>query len=96
MGTLHIVNKPATRGGFARCLAVASANDHVLFIEDGVYCALPAVLAGARREDLLLHALGTDVHARGIDVLVSPQVEVIDERRFVDLVVACRPIVTWS
>jgi sulfur relay protein TusB/DsrH len=87
MGTLFVVNHARS---VADCLAVAGAPDAVLLIEDAVYAATQPLASPAP-----LYALANDVLARGLTRQTRPQVEVIDDAGFVELVVAYAPIVTW-
>lgn len=96
MATLHIVNKASTNEAFLRCLSLAAPGDAVLLIEDGVYCALPDVVARFTIDHVRLVALRVDSEARGLANRLSARVTLVDERDFVDLVVRHQPVVTWS
>ena len=85
MATLHLVNNPTA---LQSCLDVASDDDSVLLIEDGVYCA-----TGNVTKSLLV--LATDVEARGLKQRIANTAESINYDKFVALVETHKPIVTW-
>ncbi len=88
MATLHIVNAAAALDS---CLSLLNAEDAVLLIEDGVY--------GARRQlrvPASLHALASDLQARGLLERVAAGVAIVNYDGFVRLVEKHSPIVTWS
>jgi tRNA 2-thiouridine synthesizing protein B len=87
MGALHLVNRGAA---LVNCLRVATADDAILLLEDGVYAAV-AGLAPARP----MHALEVDVLARGLEHRLAPSVSLASDEAFVTLVEAHQPIVTW-
>jgi len=68
----------------------------VLLIEDGVYNALPSILARHATEGIRVVALRTDADARGVSAKLASYVALADDRDFVQLVVDHKPIVTWS
>jgi tRNA 2-thiouridine synthesizing protein B len=97
MSTLHIVNtSPFSRQALQRCLALASADDCILLIEDGVYAARAA---GDNTMELSpgisCYALDSDLKARGITCIL-PDVMIVDYHGFVDLVCRCQKSVSWS
>lgn len=87
MAVLHLVNHA---GALADCLRMATADDAVLLLENGVYAAVEGA-APARP----LHALALDVTARGLDGRLASNVAVVDDAGFVVLVENHQPIVTW-
>ena len=94
MATLHIVNSSS----LDNCLHAASPGDTVLFVGNGVYCAVDSVFAriAKRAVGTSCCALAADVASRGIGHLISSQVQQIDDGAFVDLAVSHHPIVSWS
>jgi tRNA 2-thiouridine synthesizing protein B len=89
--TLHVVNKPPTNPAITSCLAAALAGDVVLLIEHGVYCGS----VGAP-DKVTMCVLDLDVLARGLNGKIPPNVQVIDDARFVELACEHNPIVTWA
>jgi tRNA 2-thiouridine synthesizing protein B len=87
MAILFIVNRAQA---LASCLGVASTSDTILLIEDGVFAA-----TSVHDWTGELAALEPDVHARGLAARVHPDVRVVDDTRFVELVTTHEPIVTW-
>ncbi len=98
MASLHIINSHAANGYvLSRCIASATSGDAVLLIGDGVYCAVADLFALAvKRPKLQWFGLQADADARGLLGRLADTVELIDDARFVELVVAHQPIVTWS
>ena len=89
--TLHLVNKPPSNPAMSSCLATVLPGDAVLLIEHGVYCA-----ANASFREVTIYALDVDVRARGLDGNIPPEVQLIDDARFVQLACEHNPIVTWA
>ena len=89
--TLHVVNKPPSNPAITSCLAAALPGDVVLLIEHGVYCGSVDTPA-----EVTMCALDVDVHARGLDDGIPPDVPLIDDARFVELACEHNPIVTWA
>ncbi len=89
--TMHLVNKPPSNPAITSCLAAALPGDAILLIEHGVYCA--TVAPG---EAVTVYALEVDVRARGLTGKTAPDVQLIDDARFVELACEHIPIVTWS
>ncbi len=87
--TLHIVsqNNPLA---LKNCLAVAAADDALMFINDGVY-ALATHAALAKRP--LIYALEEDIKARGLTL--SQTVNRIHYRQFVALSCEYNPVQSW-
>ena len=87
MGCLHIVNGDAA---LERCRDIASQDDAVMLIEDGVYAAM-------RSHSLPLstpiYALDSDLDSRG--VVSVTQVKIVSVEEFVDLTVSYQPIISW-
>jgi tRNA 2-thiouridine synthesizing protein B len=99
MGALHLIaSSPDASAAVQNCLRVAGPTDAVILIGNGVYCAVaPAfrrlVTRSATPE---WYALAPDVDRRGISAALGESVVVIDDLRFVDLVITHQPIVSWS
>ena len=85
MATLHLVSNP---NAAESCLAVATDDDAVLFLGDGVF-ALTALADSAPP----IGALGDDADSRG--VVVPDHVRRMSQADFVDWVVAFDASVTW-
>ena len=85
MTTLHLVNNSTA---LRSCLDVAADADNVLLIEDGVYAA-----TGDVPRSLLV--LSHDAEARGLQNRISNVCEFVSYDKFVTLVEAHNPIVTW-
>jgi len=89
---LHIVNKsPTDRNAFDTCFRMASPEDSILLIEDGVYAAVAdaefASKINTRLNDFSFYVLGPDVAARGLgDISLIKEIDVVDYKGFVDLV----------
>ena len=96
--TLHTVNKsPHSNSSLASCLRVASAEDAILLIEDGVYGALnrpgdhPLNVPPKPR----VLALSEDLQARGIDTRLMEWIEIIDYDGFVELTEQNHKVIAW-
>lgn len=90
---LHIINRsPFQSSSLTSCLRLSTANDALLFIEDGVYAATTALQLPTH---LLCYALQTDVIARGIEHKLAKHIQLIDYPDFVDLTVSYSHIQTW-
>ena len=89
--TLHIVNKPPSNPAIASCLDAALPGDVVLLIEHGVYCG-----SVGTSDEVTMYAMDVDVHARGLNSKISPEVQLINDARFVELACQHNPIVTWA
>jgi len=82
---LHTVSKSPDRELLQQCLAVASAGDTILFIEDGVYHCLLEPGAMPVRSDVRMLALEQDVLARGLGGHNLAQLAMASYDDFVDL-----------
>lgn len=93
---LHTVNKAAP--ALELCLRFATANDIILLMEDGVYCA---VEGSADNETLSaadtgrIVAIVEDLVARGLEHKLSCAVEPIDYYAFVALCSQCDKVQSW-
>jgi tRNA 2-thiouridine synthesizing protein B len=96
---LHTVNKsPFTHLCLKECLQYCSANSSVILIEDGVYAAQTDCSASkllSARPDIYFYALLADVEARAIGHTLHPNVTLIDDAGFVELVVSHRLVQSW-
>jgi len=99
MSTLHVVNKPHSRGLALRsCLRLLQPGDALLLIEDGVYASTDTgenrLFWQNRPDEVSLHALEPDLNARGI-ALPLPAFERIDDAGFVNLVCGHTRTLSW-
>ena len=82
---LHTINKPEK---LLSCTELIEDSDLVLLMEDGVYLAndhIPGVV----------HALRTDVLARGFKILEKQKIKLIDFKEFVELTCRADKICAW-
>jgi sulfur relay protein TusB/DsrH len=82
---LHTINKPEK---LLSCIKLIEDSDLVLLMEDGVYLAndpIPGVV----------HALRTDVLARGFKILEKQKTKLIDYKEFVELTCRADKICAW-
>ena len=103
---LHTVNKSAfDNSALGDCLAVVSADDAVLLIENGVYGALnnsPSKLSHIENIKQLsasgtrFYVLQADCEARGLaESALLPAVTVVDDAGFVALAAEASAIQSW-
>ena len=85
MNVLHIVNHPSA---IESCLEVATDEDAILLIEDGVYLA-------AFEVSRAVFILADDAHVRGLGDRLPQHAKFVDYDGFVRLAVDHNPIVTW-
>jgi tRNA 2-thiouridine synthesizing protein B len=101
MSILHTVNKsPFHDSTLSSCLAVCSAHDSVIFIEDGVFGALLASAVASDIQKLSFsgtrfYVLTDDIVARGIAEKLLPNITPVSYRDFVRLTVECKQIQSW-
>ncbi|GGO77108.1 hypothetical protein GCM10011348_05930 [Marinobacterium nitratireducens] len=91
--TLHTLNRPPSdRALLDDCIAALVADDTLLLLEDGVYCALAGLElpAGVR-----CVALAADVAARGIGDRLATGIEVVDDIGFVELCCHHSRVASW-
>ncbi|NVK40677.1 MAG: sulfurtransferase complex subunit TusB [Oceanospirillaceae bacterium] len=91
--TLHTLNRPPSdRALLTDCLAALLADDTLLLLEDGVYCALESLSlpTGVR-----CVALAADVEARGIGSRLPAGIEVVDDAGFVELCCRNDRVLSW-
>ncbi len=95
MSSLHTVSKAPQLGLLAQCLAVATAGDAVILLEDGVYYCLknPEELPPAG--DVALFALAEDLSARGLLERNRAGIELASYVEFVDLCCKHERSVSW-
>jgi sulfur relay protein TusB/DsrH len=99
MGALHVIAcSPDSGAAVQNCLRTAAADDAVVLIGNGVYCAVAGAFSriAKRSPTTKWYALETDVARRGIAGGFGAGVELIDDSAFVDLVTSHQPIVSWS
>ena len=85
MATLHLLSNPSAAES---CLAVATGDDAVLFLGDGVFA-----LTSLKKSSAPIGALRDDAEQRG--VAVPDHVRRMSQADFVDWVVAFDTSVTW-
>jgi sulfur relay protein TusB/DsrH len=94
---LHTVNKSPDASALRQCLQFTGADDVLVLIEDGVYCALIGhATDGWLAGPLPVYAILADVEARGLLSRVDPRVVVIDYQHFVSLCVAHPASKRWG
>ncbi len=95
---LHTVNSsPHNSQCLADCLRVIRAPAVLVLIEDGVYAATRAnqQLLQLLPEGTECYALQPDLDARGLNQLLHPRFNGIDDAGFVELTVRCSQIQSW-
>ena len=98
---LHTVNKsPFERNAFNACLARTEKGGGILLFEDAVYAVIKnttitnMVTEAAR--NFKVYVLGPDLKARGYDKSqVIDGITIVEYDDFVDIVVACGPVIAW-
>lgn len=92
---LHTVNKsPFSSQCLAECLSVCRQGDAILLLEDGVYAALNPLPENAPG-DLQRYALAADVDARGLRERLQPDIQLADDRGFVQLTTQFDNVISW-
>ena len=99
---LHTVNKsPYANQCLADCLANAATGDAIILIEDGVYGATAGPLFDQRlshlsESNIELYVLKPDFEARGLQPDQSvPRFSLVDDHRFVELVLKADKVLSW-
>ena len=82
---LHTINKPEK---LLSCTELIEDSDLVLLIEDGVYLANDSIPG-------VVHALRTDVLARGFKILEKQKIKLIDYKQFVELTCRAEKVCAW-
>ena len=82
---LHTINKPEK---LLSCIELIEDSDFVLLIEDGVYLANDSIPG-------VVHALRTDVLARGFKILEKQKIKLIDYKQFVELTCRAEKVCAW-
>jgi tRNA 2-thiouridine synthesizing protein B len=100
MTILHTVNKsPFEKNSLASCLRLSKAGSAILFIEDGVYAAMPGNKVSddvsAALADRKIYVLGPDMEARGVAGKIIDGINVVDYNGFVDLVAENDTVQAW-
>jgi tRNA 2-thiouridine synthesizing protein B len=101
MAILHTINKsPFDKNSLETCVRLASKGSSVLFIEDGIYCAMKGSAKSKFVEDVKgdvsFYVLGPDLKARGIDEdKIIDGVTVVDYSGFVKLAVDNDKVQAW-
>lgn len=82
------------------CLRLATAQDAILLIEDGVYTVMENTITTSLLKEapaeLTIYALTEDINMRGIAKPFNSTIKLIDYAGFVELTLAHHPIHTWS
>ncbi len=93
MATLHLIARaPLGSDIVGRCIASAVAGDAVLFLGQGVVAARHV----APVDGVSLHAHADDVSRLALRDQLPSFVQLIEDRRFVELVVQFRVSVSWT
>jgi sulfur relay protein TusB/DsrH len=82
---LHTINKPES---LLSCEDLIKDSDSVLLLEDGVYLANDPIPG-------LVHALRSDVLARGFKILERQKIKLIDYEEFVELTCRAEKVCAW-
>ncbi|MFT4633713.1 MAG: tRNA 2-thiouridine synthesizing protein B [Candidatus Pseudothioglobus sp.] len=94
---LHTVNKSPEASALRQCLQFTSADDVLVLIEDGVYCARAVnAIDDWLEAPLTVYAILADVEARGLLGRIDPRVVMIDYQHFVGLCVTHPASKRWS
>ena len=95
---LHTVNK--NTDCLLRCLALCTAGDAILLLEDGVYAALDNTENRKRwqhaPEGLQYYILDEDALIRGVSGDITPIFEKTDWHSFVSLSLVCDKVISWG
>lgn len=91
---LHIVSvSPLASTGFADCLGMASPNDAIILIENGVYAAIsPQIIAPAPCPIFVLEA---DLTARGLTQQKLKNIKLVDYSGWVELTATFPKSLSW-
>ena len=82
---LHTINKPEK---ILSCTELIEDSDLVLLMEDGVYLANDSIPG-------VVHALRSDVLARGFKILEMQKIKLIDYKKFVELTCRAEKVCAW-
>ena len=82
---LHTINKPEK---LLSCIELIGNSDLVLLMEDGVYLANDPIPG-------TIHALRTDVIARGFKIMEGQKIKLIDYKEFVELTCRAEKVCAW-
>ena len=95
---LHTLSAAPGTPGFHTCLRVATAEDSILLLGDGVYAAIAGSPGSLQLQaaSATLFALVQDVAAAGIGQSMADSVKVIDFDGFVALTEACERQLNWD
>ncbi|RLA41443.1 MAG: sulfurtransferase complex subunit TusB [Gammaproteobacteria bacterium] len=99
---LHTVNKsPYANQCLVDCLTTAATGDTIILIEDGVYGATAGPLFDKSLPqlselDIKLYVLRPDFEARGLHLGQSVlHFSLVDDHRFVELVLEADKVLSW-
>lgn len=101
MSTLHILSKsPFDGAALTSCSQICGQSDAVIFIEDGVYCAVESqqhqrLLQQMLDKQVSIYALSADIIARGIGDMLIKSIQVVNYDEFVTLTVNHQRIQSW-
>ena len=95
MSSLFTLNQAPSQLSLPSVPKMLNPGDSLLFIEDGVYCAVDKKLLALIPEGIKIFSLKEDLTARGIVSKVEPAVETVSYRGFVELSIAHAKVVSW-
>ena len=95
MSILHTINKTPSSKLLESCLEVASEEDSLLFLEDGIYYARSEPRSAGFASKLTCYALKEDLLARGVKLAASAEIEIVDYSGFVKLCEKSDKIINW-
>ncbi len=91
---LHTINQsPFTHHRADDCLAFCRPGDHVVLLENGIYCLQHKILAALISAGVTVSVIEADTKARGISP--DSQAALIDYDDFVSLCVTADKVVSW-
>ena len=95
MSILHTINKTPSSKLLESCLEVASDEDSLLFLEDGIYYARTEFKSIGCASKLTCYVLKEDLLARGGKLEASAEIEIVDYNGFVKLCEKSDKVINW-
>ncbi|CAD6510743.1 sulfurtransferase complex subunit TusB [Candidatus Profftia tarda] len=94
---LHTVTKSPNAADLKTLYAIASNNDAILLLQDGVLCGLinTEALTNLMYTSTFLFAIKVDVLARGLSNRISPNIVLLNYNEFVALSVLHKQQLSW-
>lgn len=95
---LHIINKPPSHRCFSDCLRTCSQGNSILLIEDAVYATShwpSQFLTIIEKKSLNVYALDADLRARGLSTEPQDDLNIIDDKGFVELTLSHDKSQSW-